>query len=120
MNVAVLIGIVGALAWIPGIWGVIEAIRKRRAAAEHAADEGDRIVVQSAVELLEPYRKEVGELKTKLAEATATIGNLNTELATARREAHELNEKLQNAQAELGYLRVQVSALSKQIPGNTP
>ena len=119
MNAAVWIAIIGAAAWIPGIWGIIEAVKKRRKDAAHADDEADRMVVQSAVQLLAPYRQEVAELKTKLGEATVTIEKMKTELDTANQRAKNLAEELQSAQAEVGYLRVQVTALTKQMPGGS-
>ena len=115
MNVGVVIAIVGALAWLPGIYGVIEAIRRHRESVRQSVDEGDRLVVQSAIQLLAPYKTEVAELKKNLKHAAETIDDLKTQLDDANKRASSLNAQLVDAQTELSYLRVQVKIMSQQI-----
>lgn len=133
--IAVLISLVSAAGGIPGVWGIIDGIHKRRTdqktqadetevQREKIADENDRMVVKSAVELLQPYREQVSELKTDLRTAKATIdtltGNLDTanaNLASANSKIAELNSQLVDAQTELRFLRMQVKTLSQQLPG---
>lgn len=116
MTPAVWIAILGAAAWIPGIWGIVEAVRRHRTEANRAVDEGDRMVVKSALELLQPYKVRVEELETTLATAEHTIRDMNEQLAAANRQVSDLSSKLSDAQAEIGYLRVQVKTLSQQLP----
>lgn len=115
MSTDVLIGIISALAWIPGIYGVIEAVRRHRNSLRKSIDDGDRMIVTSALELLAPYKERVEELEKKLGDARRTINDLSSQLDSATRRAGTLNDQLVDAQTELGYLRVQVKALSQQI-----
>lgn len=115
MNLGVIIAIVGAAAWIPGVYGIIEAVRRHKQSVRSAIDKGDRLVVQSAIELLAPYKSEVAELKTNLHNARDTIDDLKDKLDAATRRANDLNEQLLDAQSELGFLRIQVKSLSQQI-----
>lgn len=117
MNIGILIGVIGALAWIPGIWGVIEAVRRHRESLRRSIDDGDRMVVTSALELLEPYKERVEELEVKLKGARKTIDGLTERLDTATRQAGNLNNQLVDAQTEIGYLRVQVKTMSQQLGG---
>ncbi|HET9889637.1 MAG TPA: hypothetical protein VFQ42_03975 [Mycobacterium sp.] len=116
MNSTLLISLIGAAAWLPGVWGIVEAIRKRRRATAQAADESDRIVVKSAVDLLKPYRERVEELESKLGSAEHTIGEMTNQLTQANRQVAELTSKLADAQTEVNFLRLQVKTLSQHLP----
>lgn len=115
MSFDIIIAVVGALAWIPGIYGIIDAVRRRRENLRHTIDEGDRMVVQSAIELLAPYKKRVNELEIQLKDAEDIIHDLSHNLETATVRANTLNEQLIDAQTELSYLRIQVKTLTQQI-----
>ncbi|HEX3778545.1 MAG TPA: hypothetical protein VHX38_02680 [Pseudonocardiaceae bacterium] len=116
MNAVLLIGLIGAAAWIPGLWGIVDGWRKRRAERDQQADEGDRLVVKSAVELLKPYRERVEELESKLSGAERTIRDMTGQLRSANARAEDLNSKLADAQTELNFLRLQVKTMSQQLP----
>lgn len=97
-------------ALIPGIYSVISGIRKRwtdQVAEQH--------VVRSALELLEPYRKEKSRLDEKLEKAGRTITVLTEQLDKVTRRAKDLDEQLAAARAEVGYLRIQVDSLTSQL-----
>ncbi len=108
---------ISALALVGSSLTVADGIRKRR--RQHAVDAftDEQQVVGSALALLGPYRQRVADLEEKLGQAATTIDTLKTQLDAANQRAKNLTDELQNAQAEIGYLRVQVSALSKQMPG---
>jgi uncharacterized coiled-coil protein SlyX len=115
MSVEVIIAVVGALAWLPSVYGIIEAVRRRKDKARQALDEGDRMVVKSAISLLAPYEKRVAELESKLSGANNTITTLKGQLDDATHRATVLNNQLVDAQTEIGYLRIQVKTLSQQL-----
>jgi chromosome segregation ATPase len=109
------VAIVSALAWIPGVYMIVDAVRKRRSlkARENATEE--RVVVRSAIELLAPYKQRVTELEQQLASTSAKASALSLQLSAATRRANELSEQLTDAQAELTFLRVQVKSMTSQI-----
>ncbi len=116
MSTTLLISLLGAAAWLPGLWGVLEALKKRRMRKVQVADEGDRLVVKSALELLTPYQARVHELEGKMRTTTEQVDTLSKQLAAANRQVLDLTAQLSDAHTEVGYLRLQIKTMAQQLP----
>lgn len=115
-----LVTLISALAWVPGLYMVYDGARRRRGLKAREGATEERIVVRSAIELLAPYKARVEELESQLAGTTAKASALSLQLSVATSRANELADQLESAQTELGYLRVQVKALSAQVRDENP
>lgn len=120
MNVTLLITLISALAWIPGLYMIYDGIRRRRGLKAREGANEERIVVRSALELLAPYKVRVEELESQLSGTTAKASALSLQLTVATRRVNELTDQLEGAQTELSYLRRQVKALSAQVHDENP
>lgn len=92
MNAATLAQIAGALAFLGTAYTILDSIRRRNKERIRAELSGDQLIVQSAIELLRPYKEEVAELKMQvtklkgeLKEATQQIDQLTNELTELKR-----------------------------------
>lgn len=99
--------ILAGIAALPGLYGLYRQSRKDK------VDNADTIS-DAALALLEPYRKEVAELRAK-------IENLECELLREREKRRELealnvqkDAKITEMQAEIDELRSQVEALQRK------
>lgn len=108
MNIATISQLIAALAFAGTAWTIVDSIRKRKKEKLRAELGGDRIIVQSALELLEPYKRQVRELSAQLDETRAA-------LATANSHVVSLNSELMDARGELGALRQQVKNISNGL-----
>jgi chromosome segregation ATPase len=120
VNVTVLVTLISALAWVPGLYMIYDGVRRRRGLKAREGANEERIVVRSAIELLAPYKTRVEELESQLAGTTAKASALSLQLSVATSRANDLADQLESAQTELGYLRVQVKALSAQVRDENP
>ena len=98
---------VAVIMGLPGVYATIRGARKDK------VDSADTIS-EAALSLLEPYRKEVAELRTK-------IEALECELLKEREKRRELealnlkkDEKITEMQAEIDDLRSQIEALQRK------
>jgi chromosome segregation ATPase len=108
MNIATISQLIAALAFAGTAWTIVDSIRKRKKEKLRAELGGDRIIVQSALELLEPYKRQVRELSQQLEETKAA-------LQTANNHVMSLNSELMDARGELGALRQQVKNISNGL-----
>jgi chromosome segregation ATPase len=100
--------IISALAVCATLYQVYLAWRARRQEKMRAELSGDRVVVQSALELLKPYKEQVAELRAELT-------NANTALASASVQISDLTSRLFEAQTELTALRQQIKTMSSDL-----
>lgn len=115
MNVSTFMAILGTVALLPGVYGAYEAIRRRRIERRREHTDGDRFVVQSAMDLLKPYERRVNQLETDLKHAQDQIKVMDHELGAANRQIVKLNEQLVDANTEVQFLRLQVKTMSTHL-----
>ena len=104
------IGLAAAAAWLPGVWDVWQAWRRRRERKKKTIDEGDRLVVKSALEMLAPLRGELAEaqaecteLRGKVRELTGEVENLSAELEHQRKLTNSTTVRLEQATRRADY-----------------
>ncbi len=100
--------IFAVLSTLATTYAIYDMWRKRQ--ASHSVE-----VMQSAVNLLGPYKEEVAQLRKDLVEANLTIMDLKNRLGQADLRASELNKELGDARTEVAYLRLQVHTLCSQV-----
>jgi chromosome segregation ATPase len=108
MNIATISQFVAALAFVGTAYTIVDTMRKRRKEKLRGELGGDRIIVQSALELLEPYKRQVRELSAQLEETRAALRSANSQVMS-------LNNELTDARGELGALRQQVKNISNNL-----
>lgn len=108
MNMAIISQVVAAFAFVGTAYTIVDTMRKRRKEKLRGELGGDRIIVQSALELLEPYKKQVKELQSQLDETRAVLHMANAQIVS-------LNNDLSDARSEVGQLRRQVKNISTDL-----
>ncbi|MGH7743613.1 MAG: hypothetical protein ACREQ5_02155 [Candidatus Dormibacteria bacterium] len=105
---SLLVGLLSALAWIPGVYALVDGLRHRKKAQRKDDTDGEWMVVTSALELLAPYRKRVEELES-------LVLKVSDQLVATNKRAEELSSQLIEAQVEVVHLRSQVATLKTQL-----
>lgn len=103
MNIAVLLAAIGALGGLGGAYAVYDGIRKNRAAKVQGAAQGQQVIVQSAVTLLEPLQERVEELQKECKELRGQVADLTAEVEHQRIVANETTVKLEAANRRADY-----------------
>lgn len=107
---ALLISFVGAAGGIPGLLGIAAGIRKRRQqveqtdiAREKLADENDKFVVQSAMQLLRPVNEELAKTRAECEQLREQVRELTAEVEHQRQIVNETTSKLELANKRADY-----------------
>lgn len=108
MSLTLIVSLIGLLSVGSAVYTGIDLWRKRTLSTSVE-------VVSSAVQLLKPYKEELAEVNSQLANARVTIKDLGTKLDAAELRAHKLSLELDSARSEISYLRAQVNLLTSRF-----
>lgn len=108
MNVPSLVAqLAGVVAFLGTVYTIWDSSRKRSKEKLRAELSGDQLIVQSAIDLLKPYKEQVIELKKRLKEtsdelqrATAQVNLLNAELADLRMQVKGMTSEINDSGGE--------------------
>jgi chromosome segregation ATPase len=94
---------IAAVGGLGGAYTVWDGMRKRRAAKSQAKVDGEKVVVASAVTLVQPLNDRIQELQSECAELRKQVKELSAEVEHQRQVVLDVTSKLEAANRRADY-----------------